>query len=158
MPSSILPRPSLCEARLSATVQFMTRTALAILLACVALASSCTPLPAPSIIRRQYTGANGVAYRRGYQSGFQDGLHKRGDEYERHHGDYTSATAQAFEQGYKLGFDTGEDQASADDDDRDKARDQGEDAGRTDAENGLSPFYQRHRRDFRPDTESSFRS
>src|SRR3954466_1216839 len=98
----------------------MSRCALFLLLICGWFAASCTPLPSPSAIRHQYTGANGAAYRRGYQLGFKDGSHGNDDEYQRHHRDYNKTTEEAFKAGYDLGFDTGEDQASADDDDRDK--------------------------------------
>lgn len=134
----------------------MKSPVLALLLACCVLVSSCVA-PPPVPYSAQYTGANQTAYNRGYQLGFLDGKRDREDEYDRYHYEYTDATEGAFERGYNLGYETGQDQAEADDDDRDRARNEGYDAGRTDAENGLSPFHQRHRRNFTHETESTFR-
>jgi hypothetical protein len=126
------------------------------LLACLAVGSSCTPMPPPAPFSGQYSGTYEYAYRRGYQLGFLDGRRGRDDDYERYHYEYSDSTEDAFERGYDLGHQTGEDQAEADDDDRDRAKNDGYDAGYTDAESGLSPFYQRHRRNYTQETESSF--
>ena len=134
----------------------MRCSALFMLLASLVLGSSCTPVP-PAPFSGQYSGANETAYRRGYQRGFHDGRQLRDNDHERYHKEYASDTEAAFERGYALGFDTGEDQSDATNADHDRARTEGYDAGRTDAESGRSPFYQRHRRNYRQKTEASFR-
>jgi hypothetical protein len=126
------------------------------LLAFLALGSSCTPVPRVPF-SGQYSGANETAYRLGYQKGFADGDVGRNEEYERHHTRYSVATEDAFKRGYELGYESGQDQADASEADREHARKEGYDAGRTDAENGSSPLYQRHRRNYRQKTEASFR-
>lgn len=136
----------------------MKRSALAVLLTCSALGPSCAPLPPPAPFSGQYSGASETAYRRGYHLGFQDGKRGRDDDYERYHYEYADDTETAFERGYILGYEAGEDQSEADDTARDRAKNDGYSAGRTDAENGLSPFYQRHRRDYTEATESDFRN
>lgn len=136
----------------------MNRPILFLLFACLLLGSACAPVTPRAPYSGQYSGASQAAYNRGYQLGFQDGRRGREDDHERYHYEYTEATERAFERGYDLGYETGEDQADADDDDRDRAKNEGYDSGRTDAENGLSPFYQRHRGKYTQETESSFRN
>ena len=135
----------------------MNRTSIAALIACCLLAPSCAPMPPPAPGSTLYSGAGETAYRRGYHAGFQDGKRGRDSDYESYHDEYVDATEDAFEKGYDLGYETGEDQSDADDDERERVEKAGHEAGRTDAENGLSPFYQRHRRDFTPATEPEFR-
>jgi hypothetical protein len=126
------------------------------LLVCLALGSSCTPIPSAPF-SGQYSGAHETAYRRGYQRGFQDGRLRREDDHERYHQEYSANTEAAFARGYTLGFDTGEDQSDASAADLDRARTEGYEAGRTDAQSARSPFYQRHRRNYGQNTEASFR-
>lgn len=135
----------------------MKPTSIAALISSCLLAASCAPMPPPAPGSTLYSGAGETAYRRGYHAGFQDGKRGRDSDYERYHDEYVDATEDAFEKGYDLGYETGEDQSDADDDERERAEETGYDDGRTDAENGLSPFYQRHRRDYTPATEPEFR-
>jgi hypothetical protein len=135
----------------------MKCSSLTLLLAFAAVLLSCAPLPLPAPLSGQYSGANETAYRRGYHQGFRDGQRGREENHERFHREYSAATANAFQHGYKVGYDTGEDQADADEEALNRAKTEGDHAGRTDAENGLTPFYQRHRAAYRQKTESSFR-
>lgn len=135
----------------------MKHTALPALLACFFLGSACVPLPPPAPFSGQFSGAGEAVYRRGYHLGFQDGKRSRDDDYERHHYEYEDDTEDAFARGYELGYEAGEEQAGADEEDRDRAKNDGYNAGRTDAENGLSPFYQRHRSAYTEATEADFR-
>jgi hypothetical protein len=135
----------------------MKCSALITLLASAVVLLSCAPLPSPAPLSAQYSGANQTAYRRGYHLGFQDGNRGQEENYQRFHREYSSVTADAFQHGYKLGFETGEDQSDADETALNAAKTDGDAAGRTDAENGLSPFYQRHRAAYRQQTETSFR-
>lgn len=114
-------------------------------------------MPPPTPFSGQYSGDEEAAYRRAYQFGFQDGKRSHEEDYERYHYDYQDNTETAFARGYELGYEAGEEQAGADDADRDRARNDGYNAGRTDAENGMSPFYQRHRSAYTEATESDFR-
>ena len=114
-------------------------------------------MPPPAPFGGQYSGASEAAYRQGYHLGFQDGKRSRDEDYERYHYEYKDETEDAFSRGYELGYSAGEDQASADDDAKDRAKNDGYAAGRTDAENGLSPFYQRHRNAYTEATEPNFR-
>lgn len=134
----------------------MMRPVALALLACLVLIAACAPLPRVPY-SGQYSGASETAYRRAYQLGFLDGRRGREEDYERYYYEYNQATEHAFERGYDLGFETGEDQAEADESDRDRATNEGYNAGRGDAENGLSPFHQRHRSAYSTATESSFR-
>ncbi len=135
----------------------MKCSVLIMLLASVAALLSCAPLPPPAPLSGQYSGANESAYRRGYHLGFRDGQSAHVENHERFHREYSVATAQAFQHGYKLGYETGEDQADANDEALKGAKANGHAAGRNDAENGLSPFYQRHRAAYRQKTETTFR-
>jgi hypothetical protein len=137
----------------------MKRSIPALLLACLAMIPSCvvtSPPPVPYI--GQYSGALETAYRRGYELGFLDGRRGRDENYERYHYEYGEASEDAFERGYDLGYEAGEDQSEADDASRDRAKNEGYNAGRSDAENGLSPFYQRHRSLYTQETEADFRN
>lgn len=118
---------------------------------------ACAPMPPPAPFSGQYSGEAEVAYRRGYHLGVQDGKTARGDDYERHHSEYTGKTETAFSRGYALGYGTGDEQAGADDASQERAKNDGYNAGRADAENGLSPFYQRHRSAYTMPTEADFR-
>jgi hypothetical protein len=135
----------------------MKCSALIMLLASVAALLSCAPLPPPAPLSGPYSGANESAYRRGYHFGFRDGQYARVENHERFHREYSAATAHAFQHGYKLGYESGEDQADANDEALQRAKVEGYAAGRNDAGSGLSPFYQRHRSEYRQKTESTFR-
>lgn len=117
---------------------------------------SCSRMPPAAPGSANYTGESEAAYRRGYHHGAQDGRRKRDSDYERYYYEYRPQTEKAFEQGYDLGYESGEDQAEASESDRDAARNQGYDAGRSDCENGQAPDPQRHRRYFTLETEGSF--
>jgi len=129
----------------------------AFLLLLMALLASCTSRPAPAPGSDAYRGAKESAYRQGYHRGFQDGRRGRDDDYERYHFEYSTATEDAYERGYDLGYETGEDQADANEEIKDRTYSEGYDAGHSDAENGRSPYYQRHEHKYSPVTESDFR-
>jgi hypothetical protein len=152
----------LCASSMSAKFASMSRSTVSPILAALAIlgfTSSCAPhRPPPAPLSGLYSGAGEDVYRRGYHLGFQDGKRGRDDDYEHYHYEYSESTEEAFQRGYELGYETGEDQSESDDAERDRAKNDGYNAGHSDAENGLSPFYQRHRRDYTPDTETQFRN
>lgn len=130
---------------------------LLLLAAFALLASSCASRPAPAPGSHVYSGAKESAYRQGYHRGFQDGRRGRDDDYERFHYEYSKATEDAYERGYDLGYEAGEDQADANEEIKDRVYEDGQEAGQADAENGRSPYYQRHEHKYSPVTESDFR-
>lgn len=135
----------------------MKHSAFLLLLAALVMLSSCTSRPAPAPGSDAYRGAKESAYRQGYHRGFQDGRRNRDDDYERYHSEYSRATEDAYERGYELGYETGENQADANEEIKDRAFSEGSEAGQADAENGRSPYYQRHENKYSPVTESDFR-
>lgn len=129
----------------------------ALLLASLVLLSSCASDSVSAPGSGSYRGDDADAYSHAYHHGFQDAKRGRDENYERYHYEYNDDTEDAYEEGYAAGYDAGEDQKDASENQREDAYSDGVDAGKADAENGRSPFYQRHERHYLRNTESEFR-
>ena len=127
------------------------------LFVCVITLTQCTTKPPPAPGDTVFSGEQSTAYRRGYYLGFQDGKWKREEDFEHYYSDYKAETRDAFERGYHLGYENGKRDALADPADKDRAYNDGYEAGRSDFENSLRPSPERYRARFSAATEYDFR-
>ena len=128
-----------------------------LVVAAMAMISGCASKPPPAPGDKAFSGADALAYRRGYHHGFQDAKHRLDEDFERYHDEYKDVTAKVFEHGYTLGYEAGRGQAEVGEQAGDEAFNQGFELGQSDNENALSPQYQRHQGVFTPATEGSFK-
>ena len=119
--------------------------------------TQCTTRPPRAPGDEPFSGGQSTSYRRGYHLGFQDGKRRLDDDFERHFSDYKTETRDAFEHGYHLGHDSGLREAAAGTEDKDRAYNDGYEAGRTDFENSRAPSHERHRARYTAGTEADFR-
>ncbi len=130
---------------------------LAALLICFTLAVGCASKPPPAPGSTGMFGEKEMTYRRGYYDGVQDGKRGLTEDFERHHEHYKSATATVFEEAYRLGHQSGEQRATATEEDSATSYQQGFDAGLADAANEQRPSPQRHRKLYTASTEEDFK-
>ena len=103
------------------------------------------------------SGQEASVYRRGYYHGLEDAKQSQDEDFEQHHAEFDSSSANAFERGYSKGYKDGRPQAIASGEDRDEAYNQGLELGKADYMNAQSPAYERHRAFYTAGSEKAFR-